>query len=128
MQIFCGNPTCERQIFTERLPQLTEPWARRTNRMTRQIKDIGLALGGAAGAWLIHRVGYVFSHDTVDELGEECAKVLFFLTQLKLSNLIDDRKGDILAELTASVSRLYVHIEDLPELIEDETLSLPDED
>lgn len=64
----------------------------------------------------------------LDELGEECEKVLFLLTQLKLSNLTDDQKGDILAELTGSVSHLHVHTEDLPELIEDEILALPDED
>lgn len=64
----------------------------------------------------------------LDELGEECEKVLFLLTQLKLANLTDDQKGDILAELTGSVSHLHVHTEDLPELIEDEILSLPDED
>jgi hypothetical protein len=64
----------------------------------------------------------------LDELGEECEKVLFLLTQLKLVNLTDDQKGDILAELTGSVSHLHVHTEDLPELIEDEILSLPDED
>lgn len=33
--------------------------------MTQQIKDIGLANGGAAGAWLIQRLGYSFSRDTV---------------------------------------------------------------
>ncbi len=64
----------------------------------------------------------------LDELGEECEKVLFLLTQLKLANLTDDQKGDILAELTGAVSHLHVHTEDLPELIEDEILSLPDQD
>lgn len=33
--------------------------------MTQQIEDIGLANGGAAGAWLIQRLGYTFSRDTV---------------------------------------------------------------
>lgn len=62
------------------------------------------------------------------ELGEECEKVVFLLTQLKLANLTDDQKGDILAELTGAISHLHVHTEDLPELIEDEILSLPDEE
>jgi hypothetical protein len=60
------------------------------------------------------------------ELGEECEKVVFLLTQLKLANLTDDQKGDILAELVGSVSHLHVHTEHLPELIEDEILALPD--
>jgi hypothetical protein len=61
------------------------------------------------------------------ELGEECEKVVFLLSQLKLANLTDDQKGDILAELTGSVCHLHVHTETLPELIEDEILSLPDD-
>lgn len=61
------------------------------------------------------------------ELGEECEKVLFLLTQLKLAGLTDDQKGDILAELTGSVVHLHVHTDQLPELIEDEILLLPDE-
>ncbi len=63
----------------------------------------------------------------LDELGEECEKVLILLNQLKLSTLTDDQRGDILAELTGSVCHLHVHTEDLPELIEDEILSLPDD-
>lgn len=62
------------------------------------------------------------------ELGEECEKVLFLLTQLKLAGLTDDQKGDILAELTGSVVHLHIHTDQLPELIEDEILSLPDEE
>jgi hypothetical protein len=63
----------------------------------------------------------------LDELGEECEKVLFLLSQLKLSNLTADQKGDILAELTGSICHLHVHTENLPELVEDEILTLPDD-
>lgn len=61
------------------------------------------------------------------ELGEECEKVVFLLSQLKLANLTDDQKGDILAELTGSVCHLHLHTEQLPELIKDEILALPDD-
>jgi hypothetical protein len=61
------------------------------------------------------------------ELGEECEKIVFLLSQLKLANLTDDQKGDILSELTGSVCHLHVHTEQLPELIEDEILALPDD-
>ncbi|GEM_PF-1034552 len=61
------------------------------------------------------------------ELGEECEKVVLLLSQLQLANLTDDQKGDILAELTGSVCHLHVHTEQLPELIEDEILTLPDD-
>lgn len=63
----------------------------------------------------------------LDELGEECEKVLFLLSQLKLSNLTADQKGDILAELTGSICHLQVHTANLPELVEDEILTLPDD-
>ncbi len=61
------------------------------------------------------------------ELGEECETVLFLLSQLRLSNLTDDQKGDILAELTGSITHLNVHTENLPDLIGDEILTLPDD-
>jgi hypothetical protein len=64
----------------------------------------------------------------LSELGEECEKVLFLLSQLKLANLTPDQKGDILAELTGSICHLHVHTEDLPELIENEILALPEEE
>ncbi len=63
----------------------------------------------------------------LSELGEECEKVLFLLSQLKLANLTPDQKGDILAELTGSICHLHVHTEGLLELIEDEILVLPEE-
>ncbi len=64
----------------------------------------------------------------LDELGEECENVLSLLSQLKLSNLTADQKGDILAELTGSICHLHVHTETLPELVGDEILTLPDDD
>lgn len=64
----------------------------------------------------------------LNELAEECETVLFLLTQLKLPNLTNDQKGDILAELTGAVSHLHVHTEDLPDFIGDEIETLPDEE
>ena len=63
----------------------------------------------------------------LDELGEECENILSLLSQLKLSKLTDDQKGDILAELTGSICHIHVHTEDLPELVENEILTLPDD-
>ena len=44
----CQNPNCMRKIFTERLPELAEPSARRTNRLRDALVTIGWALGGEA--------------------------------------------------------------------------------
>jgi hypothetical protein len=62
----------------------------------------------------------------LSELEEECNTVLTLLHQLKLSNLSNDQKGDILAELVGSITHLHVHTENLPDLIGDELLQLPD--
>ena len=64
-KFFCGNAACHRRIFTERLPTLTVPWARRTNRLASQLSQIGLALGGAGGARLCHKLGYPVCRNTV---------------------------------------------------------------
>ena len=42
---FCGNRHCRRRIFTERLPTVTAPWARRTLRLVRRLVALGVALG-----------------------------------------------------------------------------------
>jgi hypothetical protein len=49
-KLFCRNRTCPRRIFTERLPGLTAPWARRTLRLTARLLAMGLALGGGGGS------------------------------------------------------------------------------
>lgn len=49
---FCDASPCPRQIFTERLPKVAVPWARRTLRLVRRLVAVGLALGGRAGRQL----------------------------------------------------------------------------
>ena len=63
-KFFCLNENCRRKIFSERLPSVTTPWARRTTRYTHKLKAIGLALGGAAAARLSHQLGYGCSRDS----------------------------------------------------------------
>ena len=64
-KFFCDNPLCSRRIFTERLPQLVAPWARRTLRLSQHLTTIGLALAGSAGQRLNKAIGYSFSRDTI---------------------------------------------------------------
>ena len=64
-KFFCDNPTCPRQIFTERLLTVAAPWARRTRRLTQLLLAFGLALGGEAGARLIARLGLRPRPDTL---------------------------------------------------------------
>ena len=42
---FCRNRACPRRIFTERLPTVAVPWARRTLRLTQRLVALGMALG-----------------------------------------------------------------------------------
>jgi transposase len=41
---FCRNHHCRRHIFTERLPTVVAPWARRTLRLAQRFVDLGVAL------------------------------------------------------------------------------------
>ena len=64
-KFFCGHPPCPRHIFTERLPGLAAPWARRTLRLATHLLAIGLALGGAAGVRLSRHFGLLVSRNTL---------------------------------------------------------------
>ncbi len=64
-KFFCLNDGCKRRIFTERLPQVTLPWARRTCRLAENLRAIALALGGAAGSRLTHAQNNGISRNTV---------------------------------------------------------------
>ena len=48
-KFFCDTPGCPRQVFTERLPLVAEPYARRTSRLSKIVAHLGIALGGEAG-------------------------------------------------------------------------------
>ena len=64
-KFFCSNKACKRRIFTERLPQVAVPWARRTVRFAEHLSEIGLALGGAASARLSYQINYGSSRNTM---------------------------------------------------------------
>jgi transposase len=64
-KFFCDHPTCPRQIFTERLPAVVAPWARRTLRLAQHLSALGIALGGQAGARLAARFQWRTSPDTL---------------------------------------------------------------
>ena len=57
-KFFCPNSECRRRIFTERIPEVVAPWARKTVRLVQRLQEIGLALGGAAGSRLGNHLGY----------------------------------------------------------------------
>jgi transposase len=61
----CPNPDCARQIFTERLPDVVAPFARRTVRLAEVVDAIAFALGGEAGARALATLGLPVSADTL---------------------------------------------------------------
>ncbi|MEJ7816067.1 MAG: transposase family protein, partial [Rubrobacter sp.] len=64
-KFFCDQPTCERRIFAERLPDVARPFARSTDRQREALEWIAFALGGEAGARLAHELGLLVSPDTL---------------------------------------------------------------
>ncbi len=64
-RFFCDNPGCERKIFTERLPTVVAPHARRTLRLNNWLTRVAFALGGEPGARLLHGLRVLIIGDTV---------------------------------------------------------------
>jgi transposase len=61
----CRHATCARRIFTERLPDVAAPYARKTMRLVNALRAIGIALGGQAGARLTARLRLPTSASTL---------------------------------------------------------------
>ncbi len=64
-RFFCDAEDCAQHIFTERLPETTETYARRTLRMEQALRWLALALGGEAGARTAQRLGLGVSGETL---------------------------------------------------------------
>ena len=62
---FCRNRHCRRRIFTERIPTVAAPWARRTLRLAQRLVALGVALGGTAGVHLGHQWDLGVSRNTL---------------------------------------------------------------
>lgn len=60
-RFFCSNPACPRRVFAEVLPDLTQPYARRTQRQRQSLVWIGLQAGGRPGARLAQKLGLPIS-------------------------------------------------------------------
>ena len=61
----CATVECPRRVFTERLPAIAPPRARRSQRLGDIQRHIGLAVGGEPGSRLAHRLAMPVSGDTL---------------------------------------------------------------
>jgi transposase len=64
-KFLCRQPTCSRRVFTERLPRVVAPYARRTTRLTEVVRLLAFALGGEPGARIVERLGMATSPATL---------------------------------------------------------------
>ena len=61
----CSYHKCERQTFTDRLPTVAAPYARRTTRVLEIVGLLGHSTGGRPGERLMERLGMPVSDDTI---------------------------------------------------------------
>jgi transposase len=64
-RFFCDTLGCPRRIFTERLPGVAAPHARRTDRLCDWLRHVAFALGGEPGARLLRQLGVTVCGDTL---------------------------------------------------------------
>jgi transposase len=64
-KFFCREVSCERKIFTERLPDLIEVSSRLTKRLRSAVQEIGLATCGKGGERLSSKLGITISDATL---------------------------------------------------------------
>jgi transposase len=64
-KFFCEAPSCGQHIFTERVPNTADVYARRTHRLSRVIDRLTMALGGEAGSRLAEQIGILASGDSL---------------------------------------------------------------
>ena len=61
----CRNQECDRRIFTERVPGLAAPFARRTARLAGIVRLLGHSAGGRPSERLMRRLGMPVSDTTI---------------------------------------------------------------
>lgn len=71
-KFFCDTAGCPRRIFTERLPTVVQPYARRTVRLANVQQQLGVLVGGSVGAALGSLLGLPGEVDFLLALARQC--------------------------------------------------------
>lgn len=61
----CRQGKCERRTFSDQLPTIAPPYARRTSRLAEIVGLLGHFMGGRPTEYLMHRLGMPVSDDTI---------------------------------------------------------------
>jgi transposase len=64
----CVNPRCAQSTFSEQIPGLTTPFARRTPQLTDALADVALALAGRPGSRLAAKLAMPCCRDVLIRL------------------------------------------------------------
>jgi transposase len=64
-RLVCAERSCAQRIFAERFPAVCRPHAQRTIQLQTDLSQLGLALGGQAGARVGRTLGLSGSRDTI---------------------------------------------------------------
>ena len=106
----CLNGECERRTFTDQLPEIVSPHARRTQRIAQVVHLFGHGTGGRPAERLMKRLGMPVSDDTIlghlkRQVARLCAK-----TTVRVAG-IDDwswRKGCTYGTIVVDLERREV--------------------
>ncbi len=64
-RFLCRHPDCPRRTFSEPLPEVVAPSARRSLRLANEQRQLGLQVGGAVAARVAQRQGMPVSSATI---------------------------------------------------------------
>ncbi|RUU07791.1 transposase, partial [Mesorhizobium sp. M6A.T.Ca.TU.002.02.2.1] len=101
----CAHQKCERQTFTDRLPTVASPYARRTTRVAEIVGLLGHSAGGRPGERLMQRLGMPVSDDTILRQLKRDAAVTHCTSEIRVVGIDDwswrraTRYGTIMVDL-----------------------------